>query len=312
MKIGFHTLPLGDYPLTEVIPRLAALGYQGIELNAQSSPWGKPHVSPRLGPKKRATIRQLARDNGIEISAISAHISLIDVDRRARQRHVNFLKGCMDLALDVGTSVVITMSGTAPPPEVGRKKAWGWLLENIADCTRYAAEQGVNFAFETAGAAMVRSMSGPTGLSKVLADLEESKLYVNLDTAHLLVMGEDPAAWARKLGLRIVHVHMKDARILRPGVESERTASSWKDTKSSRPGEQKVSFLGVALGFECPPLGQGEVNFEEIVKALREIGYQGCLSVEYMGHLFGYHDDRWDPWEAVAQSKRFMDELLSQ
>jgi protein FrlC len=291
MKIGFHTGPLGAYPLTEVIPRLAALGYQGIELNAENDHWGKPHVTPRLGSKKRAEIRQLARDNGIEISSISAHISLLDVDRQARQRHVNFVKGCIDLALDVGTSIVHEISGPAPPPELGREKAWGWLLENIADCTRYAAERGITFAFETSGASLVHSMADH---SKFLADLADEKLKVNFDTSHLLVMGENPAAWVRKLGLRIVHVHMKDARILQTG-------------------EERTSFWGeFVLDFDCPPLGQGEVKFGEIVDALREIGYQGFLSVEYMGHLFGYHEDRWDPWEAAAQSKRFMDDLLSQ
>ena len=45
------------------------------------------------------------------------------------------------------------------------------------------------------------------------------------------------------------------------------------------------------------------------VMALREIGYQGFLSVEYAAHLFGYQED---PWEVAGQAKRFMDDLLSQ
>ena len=131
MKASFHTGALSAYPRTEVIPRLAALGYQGVELNAETAPWMKPHVTPGLSPKGRDAIRQLAQDHGLEISSISAHISLVDADHGERQRHVDFVKGCIDLAADVGTSVVHGIAGV-PPAEVTREQAWGWLLESVA------------------------------------------------------------------------------------------------------------------------------------------------------------------------------------
>lgn len=290
MKIGHHSGVFHPYPLTEVIPHLAALGYQGVELCAEIAPWTKPHVTPRLGPERRAAIRQLARDHGIEISAIAAHTSLVDVDRRARQRHVDYIKGCIDLALDVGTSVVLTGSGSPPPPGVARETAWGWLLENVTICTRYAAERGVRFSMEAIGHCLIATMAD---LKRCLDDLKGENLYVNFDPAHLPVVGEDPAEWVRTLGSRIVHIHVKDTRIMGPD-------------------EEKKSFWGVTLDFDCPPLGKGVIRFGEIVDALREIGYQGFLSVEYAAHYFGYHEGEWDRWEAAAQSKRFMDALLSQ
>jgi len=283
MKIGHMSGAFDHYPLTEVIPRLAALGYQGVELCAEVAPWRKPHVTPQLGPKERAAIRQLAQDHGLEISAIAAHISLVDADRRTRQRHVDYVKGCIDLALDVGTNVVIGLTG-APPDGVPREKAWGWLLENIAACTRYAAERGIRFGIEAVGFCLVATMAD---LNQLLDDLKEEKLYVNFDPSHLPVVGEDPAEWVRTLGSRIVHIHVKDARI-------------------RGPDEEKMLFMGVPLDFECPPLGKGVIRFGEMVGALREIGYQGFLSVEYAAHVFGYPGDL---WEAAAQSKRFMDDL---
>jgi sugar phosphate isomerase/epimerase len=106
VKTGFHSGAFAADPIAEVIPRLAALGFQGVELNAETAPWTRPHVTPRLGTKKRAEIRRLAGDHGLEVSAISAHISLVDADRRTRQRHLGFVKGCIDLAPDVGTNIV--------------------------------------------------------------------------------------------------------------------------------------------------------------------------------------------------------------
>jgi len=265
---------------------LAALGYQGVELNAETAPWMKPHVTPGLSPKGRDAIRQLAQDHGLEISSISAHISLVDADHGERQRHVDFVKGCIDLAADVGTSVAHGIAGV-PPAEVTREQAWGWLLESVAACTHYAAERGVLFALEAAVTTLVASMAD---LSRLLADLGEEKLYVNFDPSHLVVAGEDPAEWVRTLGSRIVHAHVKDA-------------------KSMLPGEGKASLLGTPVDFEFPPLGKGVVRFREMIGALREIGYQGFLSVEHEANLFGCQED---PWEVAAQAKRFIDDLLSQ
>ena len=288
MKISHHSGMFYVYPLMEVIPRLAALGYQGVELNAEVAPWTKPHVTPELSPNERAEIRQLARDHGIGISSISAHVSLVDADRQARQRNLVFVKGCIDLASDFGTDVVHGLAG-APPVGVAREEAWEWLLEGVADCTRYAADRGVKFGMEAVAFCLVANMAD---LSKLLADLGEEKLYVNFDPSHLPVVDEDPAQWVRTLGSRIVHVDMKDARIYGPN-------------------EEKVSFSGVPLDFECPPLGRGVIDFGEMVGALKEIGYQGFLSVEYAAHYFGYHEDPWDRWKVAAESKHFVDNVLS-
>ena len=126
MKIGFHSGAFFAYPLTEVIPRLAALRYQGIEFNAQTFPTAKPHVTPQLGAKGRAESRHLARDHRMEISSISAHnfdrVSLVDPDHRERQRHLDYIKGCIDLATDVGTGVVHVLAGH-PSEEVSGGRA---------------------------------------------------------------------------------------------------------------------------------------------------------------------------------------------
>ena len=288
MKISHHSGMFNIYPVTEVIPRLAALGYQGIELNAELAPWTKPHVTPETSPNERAEIRQLALDHDIEISSISAHVSLVESESETRQHNLEFVKGCIDLALDLGTDVVHGLAGTTAVG-VDRQRAWEWLLEGTAECTRYAVERDVKFGMEAVAMCLVANMAD---LSRLLADLGEEKLYVNFDPSHLPSVNEDPAEWVRNLGSRIVHVDMKDTRIYEPHAE-------------------KVSFSGVPLDFECPPLGRGVVDFGAMVGALRDIGYLGFLSVEYSAHYFGYHEEPWDRWEVAAESKNFMDTVLA-
>lgn len=283
MKIGIHSGVLSDYPLTEIIPRLVALGYQGLELNAEIGPWGEPHVTPDLNLQKRAAIRQLAQDHSFEISSISAHVSLVDADRAARHRHVDFVKGCIDLAADVGTNIVHAISGL-PPTGVAREQAWDWLLESITACIHYATERQVIFGIEADEIMLLASMAD---LEQLLADLGAEKLYVNFDPSHSIPMGEDPAGWVKTLGSRIVHVHLKDVR-------------------PREPSKEQASLFGIPVEFEYPPLGKGVIDWPQLVNALREISYPGFLSVEYAAHHFGYRED---PWEVAVQAKRFMDDL---
>lgn len=91
------------------------------------------------------------------------------------------------------------------------------------------------------------------------------------DTAHLLAGGGDPAALIRQYSHRLAHVHLKDATL------------------------DPVTFL---------PLGEGVVDFDDVVRALGEAKYDGWLIVE----LDSYEGD---PAEATRVSKSYLDTLLA-
>jgi inosose dehydratase len=90
------------------------------------------------------------------------------------------------------------------------------------------------------------------------------------DTAHLAAGGADPAATIRKYRDRIHHVHLKDLH------------------------KETLSFL---------PLGQGELDFPDIVQAVQESGYDSWLMVE----LDEYGGD---PRAAAEISRKYLEELL--
>jgi inosose dehydratase len=90
------------------------------------------------------------------------------------------------------------------------------------------------------------------------------------DTAHLAAGGADPAAVIRKYPERIRHVHLKDLR------------------------KEPFAFL---------PLGQGELDFPDIIQAIKESGYDSWLMVE----LDEYDGD---PRAAAEISRKFLEELL--
>jgi hexulose-6-phosphate isomerase len=93
------------------------------------------------------------------------------------------------------------------------------------------------------------------------------------DVGNILPFGY-PEMWIRALEHRIVAVHVKDFK----------------------------RAVGTAEGF-CD-LCEGDVNFEEVVKALGEIGFDGALVAEMIPHYPRY------PMGRVANTSNALDAIL--
>jgi sugar phosphate isomerase/epimerase len=130
-------------------------------------------------------------------------------------------------------------------PEVGSTGRSSFLdtLGQVADLARGV---GVTVAFETGqeSAALLR---------RTLDDLRSPNLKVNFDPANMLLYNkDDPLQVVEMLAPDIRSVHLKDAnRPPRPGVWGEEV-----------------------------PLGRGQTNTAEFVKALVRVGYRGPLCIE--------------------------------
>lgn len=91
-------------------------------------------------------------------------------------------------------------------------------------------------------------------LLQFLSDVGRDNLFVNFDPANMILYGSgDPIEALGKVGSYVRSVHCKDA--------------IWSD----KPGE--------TWGAEVP-LGQGEVGMEAFLAKLKEIGYNGPLTIE--------------------------------
>jgi inosose dehydratase len=90
------------------------------------------------------------------------------------------------------------------------------------------------------------------------------------DTAHLAAGGGDPAELIRRYAARLRHVHLKDVAL------------------------ETLQFL---------PLGQGDLDLVDIVRAVREANYDSWLVVE----LDSYDGD---PREAAEISRAHLTQIL--
>jgi sugar phosphate isomerase/epimerase len=262
--------------LEYAVKKIAELGYDGVELNAETftlhSSTVLPHITPMTPRNEKERAVETITHHGLIVSSICAHISMIHPDPQKRRDSMEFMKGCIDMAEEFKTGIVHAISG-ALQEGVERRTARVWLIDGLIELIDYSEARGIRLALESVENQLVANTED---MLEVIESVGMKHLYVNFDPSHLILYGENPAESMRKYGSRVVHIHAKDAR-------------------------------GTPDRFEFPPLGMGEINFKEIIKAAKEMGYDGFISLEYEGDIFGYSRD---PVSMAKSGKEYLDQLL--
>lgn len=126
-------------------------------------------------------------------------------------------------------------------------------------------EAGVRFALEVHPAEIAYDIHTAERAIEAVGGREA--FGFNFDPSHLVWQGIDPVSFLDAFPDRIRHVHVKDVvRML--------------DGTSSILGSH-LPFGDHRRGWDFRTPGRGEIDFEEIIRALNRIGYQGPLSVEW-------------------------------
>jgi sugar phosphate isomerase/epimerase len=92
-------------------------------------------------------------------------------------------------------------------------------------------------------------------------------LGFNFDPSHLVWQGVSPRVFLRDFAKQIYHIHMKDVAVTLDG-------------KAGILGSH-ITFGDTRRGWNFRSLGHGDVDFENIIRELNAMNYQGPLSVEW-------------------------------
>jgi sugar phosphate isomerase/epimerase len=291
--ITLFTGQWADLPLTRMAELTAAMGYDGLELAC----WGDHFDVPRANAESGYCDgrRELLAKHGLVCRAISTHLvgqavcDNIDARHQAilpphvwgdgkpagvNQRAAEELKATARAAKKLGVPVVNGFTGSpiwhllysfppVPPSMIDdgfRRFAdtWNPVLDVFGQC-------GVKFALEVHPTEIAFDI---VTAERCLAAINRRPEFgFNFDPSHLIWQGIDPVEFIRAFPDRIYHCHIKDAI---------RTLNGRSGILSSHLG-----FGDPRRGWDFRSPGRGEVNFEEIIRALNQIGYDGPLSVEW-------------------------------
>lgn len=205
--------------------------------------------------------------NNITVSAISDWFPFFEPnDTDGIKCAQNRLMKDLEYARMMGTDKIIWYTGSNH--QLNDVAATDELLKRLKPVLKYAEKYGITFLLETEFA---KSGSDPATsvalLKQVLSKANTPYLAVNFDAANLYVAGEEafPHAY-QELKPWIKYIHLKDVRELVSGVYSE------EDMKGGLQwGKRKCV---------CCPLGEGAVNMSGLLKAVKDDGYDGYLSIE--------------------------------
>jgi len=92
-------------------------------------------------------------------------------------------------------------------------------------------------------------------------------LGMNFDPSHLIWQGMKPHLMIRACPDRVYHVHIKDAAVTLDGLNGILGSH--------------IEFGDTRRGWNFRSPGRGHVDFNEIIRELNQIGYDGPLSVEW-------------------------------
>ena len=281
-----------DLTLEKVAQMASEWGYDGLELAC----WGDHFdvEEAAANPDYCKGRHELLAKYGLKVWSISNHLAgqlVLDPNNDARSDGfapedcagdaekkrtwaIENMKLTAKAAKNLGVGVVNGFTGSsiwhliysfpAVSPEdieAGLKlfaEKWNPILDVFAEC-------GVKFALEVHPTEIAFDLFSAQRAIEAIDGRPE--FGFNFDPSHLLWQGVDPVKFIDEFPDRIYHVHMKDAIVTLDGRSG--ILSSY------------LSFGDRKRGWDFRSLGRGGVNFEEIIRALNNIGYQGPLSVEW-------------------------------
>ncbi len=258
MKIGVITdcfKQSHEYGIKEA----AKLGLDGVQIYATTG-----EFSPEtLTDEQKAEYKKLLKENNLVVSALCGDMGGYGFEREEdNAERIEKTKRIIDLATEFGAKVVTTHIGVIP--EDKSEPRYAVMLNALTVCGLYAKERGITLAIET----------GPERAKTLKAFLDDTKggVGVNLDPANfVMVTGQDPVEAVYLLKDYIVHTHAKD------GVRLKENDALTVYHAFAIGG---VEALEVCEGFKEVPLGEGSVNWSTYLNALKDIGYNGFLTIE--------------------------------
>lgn len=197
----------------------------------------------------RAEVRKLLKEYGIQCwgvgSAMFGDRSLLAKEEDRRAASVQYAKDCVTLSKELGGCEMTLVPATICniKPESTPENEWRWAVESMKELYEYAQKEGIRLAIEPLNR-LETFFINRSDQALALAEAVGPECGVCLDTFHLNIEEADPYQAIINAGSRLVDFHVCDTN-----------------------------------RFAC---GMGHYDWARVVDCLKEAGYDGALTVEFV------------------------------
>lgn len=230
-------------------------------------------------PLDRAAYEQVLEEGRIGITALIYCRNYLSTDEEEAANHLSELKKRIVFAGELGIDKVITSTGINKAIEEGiydrdpAVKDRGNMIRRIPvrsldrvteiflPLVELAQKHNVRLCFENCPL-MGNIAISPAMWERLFERLDSDHVGLAYDPSHLVWEMIDPYAPIRTFGSKIFHVHAKDAMIDR----------------------ERLALTGILTDFSWWSYripGRGELDWRRIISLLKEIGYNGTISLEH-------------------------------
>lgn len=275
MKKGISAWAFVDKDLKVVFPKAKQYGFEGVELALDFS----GPVRPDSTNEELDEIKALAKEYGVELYSVASGcywgMSMTADDPEQRAQTEELVKKQIDIAAYLGCDSILILPGLVAGfdkngPKVPYDVVYARALEAVKRLAPYAEEKKVKIGLENVWNKFLLS---PLEMRDFIDAVGSDYVGCYFDVGNVMQTGY-PEHWIRILGNRIVKVHYKDFKL----------------------------DIGNISGF-CDLL-EGDVDYPEVQKAFKEVGYDNWVTAEVF-------PDPADPEKILTVNSAAMDRILS-
>jgi hexulose-6-phosphate isomerase len=241
-----------DWAMGQILSLARDAGFEAIELDYGP---GRPLNASSTLQEARALRRQCA-DAGLAVSSMASgvfwQVNLLSDDDAVRAEAKGHVRHMVRLGAALGVDALLIVPGfvgpfeSGPPVVADYERAYDRAVDDFGELAVDAREAGVVLGVETV---WNKFLTSPLEMRAFLDAVGSPHVGAYLDVGNVLRTGY-PEHWIRILGSRVCKVHLKDY----------------------------VVKVGNLNGFV--DLLRGDVDYQAVMAALREVGYDDYLVVE--------------------------------
>lgn len=269
-----------DWPLERKLKIAKEAGFEGFEIDLSDS----GPVNLKSGARELKAVRRQIEAAGLQLSGLATGLywgaNAASADKAVRRRAAEILQSEINCAAQLGIDAILVVPGAVgvdfiPGAEtVAYDAAYKRAQQFVRSALPLARKRKVRICIENVWNKFLLS---PLEMGAFIDSFQSESVASYLDIGNVLLTGY-PEHWVRVLAGRIRRVHFKDFR----------------------------RNVGTVDGF-CDLLS-GDVDWPAVMKALREIRYDGWIAAEMIPPVPFY---KHCPETLIANTSLAMDAILA-